>query len=306
MFSLLLTVTTIEIGLVILAVWNLISLIPEYICVGITYKLTPQLSLREEAPVIIQKNAILILANGWKTYVQQPILLPSIGFVFLFFTILQDGPMMLSFLKSGGNDTLEPNSFVIPDTALAGLKACGAICGVLATISSPLMIKKLGTVKGGLVGIWFQFTTLAIGTALLILYMINHVNVGCVYVFMASIVLSRFGLYGFDLAEIQIMQDMVPERERGVVNSTEKSLTKVAEVLSSVVGIFLSRPSKFFYFIMLSLGAVFLAAMLYSIWAVKYHRVFKETPPVEEPPSIKEEEIPDSVELLETGQNEEN
>ena len=57
---------------------------------------------------------------------------------------------------------------------------------------------------------------------------------------------------------------------------------------------------------MLSVGAVFLAASLYSIWTVKYHRVFKEIPPVEqelELPSIEEEQIPDSVELLETGQN---
>lgn len=296
-FSLLLMFTSVNIGLLVIACWNVVSLIPEWVCVGITYYRSPALATRtiDEDTVVAKKNLLVILANGWKQFIHQKVLMASIAFILLFFTVLQDGALMISFLKSGGNDIIESDQQTMPDTSLGVFKACCAISGVLATLTSPWLIKKLGVVKGGLTSMWFQFTSLAIGSGFLVLYMLRKDAIWGVYIFMASIVFSRFGLYGFDLAEIQIMQEMVEERERGTVNSTEKSLTKLSELMSYVVAIFLSRPSLFFYFILLSVsisfanvsdfaqvGTVMIAAMFYSVWTNRYAKIYDEIATKEE------------------------
>jgi hypothetical protein len=48
---------------------------------------------------------------------------------------------------------------------------------------------------------------------------------------MVSVVFSRFGLWGFDLCETQIMQKCVESYLRGMLNATETAMTKVAWLL---------------------------------------------------------------------------
>ena len=50
---------------------------------------------------------------------------------------------------------------------------------------------------------------------------------------MGAVSFSRFGLWGFDLCEVQIMQNAIEVMSRGIINATEKALTQMAEVLVS-------------------------------------------------------------------------
>ena len=45
---------------------------------------------------------------------------------------------------------------------------------------------------------------------------------------MGAIALSRFGLWGFDLCQVNIMQSSIEAEIRGVINGTERALTQVA------------------------------------------------------------------------------
>lgn len=90
-------------------------------------------------------------------------------------------------------------------------------------------------------------------------------------------------LWGFDLAEVEIMQKGIKETERGVINSTEKSLCYVAFIFITFMGVILNDPSQFFYLMLISFDFVFIAGVLYTFW---YFFIRNEIPIEEE---VKEE-----------------
>lgn len=233
----------------------------------IVYRRTPDL----HAPKAVEnsatrpKNVFQMFFHGWRSYVQQGVFLCSLAFVFLFMTVLHSGPLLLSFLASLG----------LNRTIIAVFYASCAVGGVVATFVTPYVITRFKVIRGGLYSVWFQLICLLIGTGLLgVYYFLGNSKDGrcelfcmiCVVVFMISIVVSRFGLYAFDLAEIQLMQTCVSSQERGTVNATEKSLTKIAELAIYVLAILFSRPSQFFILAVISTACIGTAAIFYSYW----------------------------------------
>lgn len=59
---------------------------------------------------------------------------------------------------------------------------------------------------------------------------------------MAGVAASRLGLWMFDLAVMQLMQDGVPEHERCVVGGVQNSLQSVFDLLTYIMGIIISDP----------------------------------------------------------------
>lgn len=265
---------------------------PELICMVIVYQKTPDLHLpKQDVSDERPANAIRILINGWRTYAHQGVFLCSIAFIFLFITVLHSGPLMLSFLASLG----------LNRTIIAVFYASCAIGGIIATFATPYVISKLKVVKGGLYCVWFQLTSLIVGTTMLAIYYFmgdplqpkcNAFCLMCAIPFLVAIIVSRFGLYGFDLAEIQIMQLYVAEKDRGTVNATEKSLTKVAELVIYLFAVLLSKPSQFFFLATISTAFIGMAAITYTIWCRTKHA--QEVQQLEENPDqnqLDEEEL---------------
>jgi iron-regulated transporter 1 len=125
--------------------------------------------------------------------------------------------------------------------------------------------------RAGLYSIWFQQVSLVLGLVAFFLpelpLSLPRVLVqGSVWLFLGCLILSRVGLWSFDLAERQIMQDYVPEEKRGIINSVEFSLTNVFSLLSYLLGVVWSRPNEFGVITVISFCAVTLAALLYSLW----------------------------------------
>ena len=91
-------------------------------------------------------------------------------------------------------------------------------------------------------------------------------NLTCVYVFLSAVVVSRIGLWKFDLCETQLMQEGISDDERLPVNSVQGSLSQLGSVLSYVAGVVFSDPKEYFYLVTGSCGVVTTAAIIYTIW----------------------------------------
>jgi len=67
-------------------------------------------------------------------------------------------------------------------------------------------------------------------------------GVASAWMLMAGVAASRLGLWMFDLAAMQLMQDGVPEHERCVVGGVQNSLQSVFDLLTYIMGIIISDP----------------------------------------------------------------
>ncbi|KAF5476350.1 hypothetical protein F2P56_008076 [Juglans regia] len=93
-----------------------------------------------------------------------------------------------------------------------------------------------------------------------------HKSLLSAYLLMAGVATSRLGLWTFDLAVIQQMQDHVPESDRCVVGGVQNSLQSTLDLMSYVMGIIISNPKDFWKLILLSFLVSTLAALLYTLY----------------------------------------
>jgi iron-regulated transporter 1 len=82
---------------------------------------------------------------------------------------------------------------------------------------------------------------------------------------MAGVAASRLGLWMFDLAVIQQMQDLVPESDRCVVGGVQNSLQSALDLMANLLGIIVSNPKDFWMLTLISFATVSLAGILYTI-----------------------------------------
>ncbi|GKV06136.1 hypothetical protein SLEP1_g18061 [Rubroshorea leprosula] len=89
---------------------------------------------------------------------------------------------------------------------------------------------------------------------------------------MGGVATSRLGLWMFDLAVIQQMQDLVPETERCIVGGVQNSLQSSMDLLAYVMGIIISKPQDFWKLNLMSCLAVTIAAVLYTYHLFRVRR----------------------------------
>ena len=118
-----------------------------------------------------------------------------------------------------------------------------------------------------------------------------------------AIVLSRYGLWAFDVAVVQIFQEQVPLHKMGRFNGVQESLNSASEIMMAVLAMVLHRPSQFWILSLISLAYITLAALLFSRACPTLEQKGRETGayrPIEELSSLPEhadtEELDESVE----------
>lgn len=98
------------------------------------------------------------------------------------------------------------------------------------------MAARLGAERAGLLFVWFQFGALV--PAVAVLFLLGEERQWPLYLFLALVVLSRVGLWGFDLVEVQLMQTRVAPSEAGIVNAAEVRSFSPPCVTLSLRGLF--------------------------------------------------------------------
>lgn len=147
-------------------------------------------------PPISQKTTILTrlksLLNTYKTFTHHPVFLPTLSISQLYLTVLSFGPVMISYLLLRGYSSI----------LISIMRAIGVLSGLTATIATPKLVSHIGLVRTGLWCLWSEVACLVV---VLGSFWMSGV-VAAVMVFGGTCG-SRFGLWGFDLVQMQIMQE---------------------------------------------------------------------------------------------------
>jgi iron-regulated transporter 1 len=252
-FALVLQFAGLTASLIIVTCWNAISLIPESILTQMLYRHVPELAIPKSAENLRSKspNPLAQIIAGWRSYFSQPIFMSSLTYVLLYFTVLSPGGVMTAYL-----DFQE-----MPETLNALFNGLGAVVGLLATFATPYLISKFKLRKTGLFALWSQL-------AMLIFTIIPFLTSTTkdTFILPLAIAVSRFGLWTFDLVEVELMQTYVADVERATVSGVEYSMTNLISVLAFGMGIVVPDPKHFIYLVIASISVVAIANLIYSIW----------------------------------------
>ena len=226
--------------------------------------------------------AFIILKDGWKLYIAQPISLPCFGFSFLYMTLLGFGYITLAYEYSQ----------CLSEFTVGLMNGGAAITGIIATFMYPLMRRRYGVIRTGVFSALFQLSTLipcivsvfvdgspfyllpanqlqlsndtlSVATSTIVVVSVTtasssypnnftsteeNSSVGSqlflkcldgisppssylsMVLFMAGIILARIGLWGFDLAITQLIQESVAESKRGVFSGVQSSLNNLMDL----------------------------------------------------------------------------
>lgn len=204
------------------------------------------------------------VAANVRAYLRQPALRPMLSLAMLYLNVLSLGFLMTAFLKWQG----------LSEAEVSAWRGGGALSGLAATVIFPPAAARLGLRRAGLVAISYQTATLAVGALPLLLIGRAGSSSGggsgggvgalsLVRLLVAMQVLSRTGLWIFDLCVMQIMQETVAEGTLGAVSGVQYSLSSVFETLTFVGGLMLPDPASFRWLMTASLAALFSAWGIY-------------------------------------------
>ena len=98
----------------------------------------------------------------------------------------------------------------------------------------------------------------------------THSEVSIALVFMLlGVICCRIGLWTFDLAVQQLVQEKVKEEERGVVSGVMNAMNSIMDMLHYVMVIAAPRPEHFRILTVISVGMITLGLVLYAAYVHK-------------------------------------
>ncbi|KAG2177441.1 hypothetical protein INT44_007952 [Umbelopsis vinacea] len=234
-----------------IAAWNVASLVIEYVCILMVYNSSPILSVPK--PLLPEENqASAYLGNSrWqdlKYCVTSPLILgkvivsikrniitiissitplsASLSYAMLFLTVLSMGGTMIAYMVAKQYS----------DPVISGIRAVCVVgkyiwkTGLAATFISPILTRRLGLIRCGLWSIWSQVFCLL--PVVLAFYIDDGAGITSTVLLFLGMALSRVGLWSFDLAETQIIQEGAPNDRAGLISGFQYSLCNVFGELS--------------------------------------------------------------------------
>ncbi|QRV88221.1 iron-regulated transporter [Ceratobasidium sp. AG-Ba] len=274
--SLLTTTVGYRLSAAVLLAIGLMSAVFEAIFVGIVYAKFPALALprprpryhpntetsgRRAQPTEFVRYArvwIAQQAKDWNEFIRHPIFLSSVSISLLYFNVLSFNSPMISYLKSETN---------LSDPLIAGMRGLCVVTGLFGTFLMPWMEKRIGLIRTGSWAIWSEAITL-VPTVLCLYVGVDERdrpawNSALLFTGMA---LSRIGLWSFDLAQLTQLQKALAHHPRqNTLSALQFSLQNVFDLAHYGLTLGWNRPAEFKYASAVSIGAVFVAAMLYTV-----------------------------------------
>ncbi|XP_078518942.1 ferroportin-like [Lissotriton helveticus] len=96
-----------------------------------------------------------------------------------------------------------------------------------------------------------------------------------------GVILARVGLWSFDLTVTQLLQENIPESERGVVNGVQSSLNYLMDLVHFIMVIMAPQPQQFGLLVIISILFVTAGHTLYFLYTKKHklnNRTSQNTP----------------------------
>jgi iron-regulated transporter 1 len=193
----------------------------------------------------------------------------ALSLALLYLTVMSFGTLMTAYLKYSG----------LKEAELSIYRGFGALSGIAATLVFPTLHKKYGLIITGAAAIWTQLLCLVLAaTPAIIISLLNRQgteqesntpSVLAIRLLVVGLILSRFGLWGFDLAVNQILQETVSSANLGSVNGVQGSLQSLFQMLGYVAGVVIWRPAQFSLLMMGSVAAVGAAAVLFTLYGLR-------------------------------------
>jgi iron-regulated transporter 1 len=242
-------------GFFIIALWNVLTFFPEYFLLNSILKANPGFNVKASVPSGEKSGPMKKLAAGWNDFRVLPVSASIIAYSLLWISVLSPYSVLLSaFLKAGWH---------LPESVIGLFRGLGALFGLIATLVYPWLRRKKSTVLSAQYLVVYQAITV-----LLCLFFFMEGSEVSKYLFLIFIMLSRIGLWGFSLGEVEIRQKFIPENVRGKINGVASSLNSLATLAVYSLGILWSTPIDFKYLVILSTSAVVVAA-IYFVFVAK-------------------------------------
>jgi iron-regulated transporter 1 len=250
---------------VVIALWASCSVVAEWHIASMVYNRVPALqgkrNINSAEPTQPANMSIQtwfdVQLNAARAYSRHIVLPISVSYAMLYLSVLSLGGIMITYIRTLG----------VADLWLAVARGGGALVAIGSTFAVPWMINNWGLAKAGKVAIWSQVACLAPLVALFVFVpsQSSQKHGGFIIVIFLCLAASRFGLWGFDLAQTQLMQQLVDPAHAGIINSTQETVVNIFWLVSFALTMIFHDPTNFLWPVIISFSAVLFAGMLFTM-----------------------------------------
>ncbi|KAF4126725.1 solute carrier family 40 (iron-regulated transporter), member 1 [Geosmithia morbida] len=199
------------------------------------------------------------LVRNTRLYFHHPAFLPSFSGAIMYFTVLSFSGRMVTYLMAEGYTS----------TQVSVARTLSVCVEVMATWLGPWLMGRIGPVRAGL---WFSsWLAVSLAVAVSLFLLLDEYDGGggdalppSSLALVVGAILSRPGLWGFDLCSQLLIQDAVEESDRGAFSMTEAGWQNTFELMSHVSTMIWSDPEQFGIPATASAAAIIGAWILYS------------------------------------------
>jgi iron-regulated transporter 1 len=243
-------------GFFLIVLWNVISFFPEYFLLRGAIASIPASADKKGALVTASMTSFWskLLQFDFKSLREQSLAPLLISYALLWLSALSPhGVLLTGYLKDQAQ---------LPEFEIGVFRGLGALFGLFSTISFPFLVRKTGLLRSSHWHLGFQAAVLALGATVFFLPQIFSIHY-----FLAFVLLSRIGLYGFMNGEFELRQRLIPEESRGRVNSFSSVLTTLATLLLFGLGSLLTKTQDFRWLVLVSVAMVIAGFITFHFWS---------------------------------------
>ncbi|GAM89597.1 hypothetical protein ANO11243_076360 [Dothideomycetidae sp. 11243] len=186
-------------------------------------------------------------------YCLHPAFLPSFALSLLYLTVFSFGGQMISYLTSISYST----------STIGALRTVAAVAELSATFVAPLVMRRIGVIRCGIRLLNAQLVCVLMATAMLWL---PQDNISTSIVFLIAVIMSRIGLWSFDLSAQILIQENVEPEGRGRFSSIEAGFQNAFELCSYASTVVFARPDQFRYPATVTAFSVACATIVFSVY----------------------------------------
>ncbi|KAL8905643.1 MAG: hypothetical protein Q9171_006592 [Xanthocarpia ochracea] len=201
---------------------------------------------------------ISVYINGslspWCSYFRSPVLLASLSLCILYLTVLSFNAQMITYLLASG----------FTATWVSVFRLISVVVELAATWAAPMLMSQIGPTRSGLWFITWQSVCAAVGVALFSTAALELRMRSIALI--SGVIMSRIGLWGFDLSVQFLVQEEVASVSRSQFSATEAALQNLFEMLSFATTSIFAKPEQFQYPALISVGATMVANLCFTTY----------------------------------------